>query len=138
MVLIGVLQYAHPGAVAWRHALAVSGWSVLFSALVLTADDRTCGTRRFLAVQTLGDLAAVSAGILYGATSPSVGLLLRPLLILVVVPISLLSVSLGLATALGGTITVRSKIGHGTCFAVTLPARWVEVPLAPREPLVAA
>lgn len=48
-----------------------------------------------------------------------------------------LTISRQLAELMGGTITVRSRVGEGSCFRVTLPLRIGPVEARPSEPLAA-
>ncbi|KAB7772164.1 hybrid sensor histidine kinase/response regulator [Xanthomonas maliensis] len=43
-----------------------------------------------------------------------------------------------LAMAMGGAITVDTKQGHGACFTVVLPLRWVQAPAPVRAPTAVA
>lgn len=79
-------------------ALAVCVTMALFSFVGLRAPARLQSSTTFFVVQTAVDLAGVTVG-LWASTSGVASLLLRPLYMLVIVPASLISVPIGLATA---------------------------------------
>lgn len=92
-------------------ALAVCATLALFSAAGLNAPARTQRSRAFFVVQTMVDLAGVTVG-LWASTSGVASLVLRPMYILVIVPASLISVPIGLATA------ALAVAGHALLFSL--------------------
>ena len=98
-----LLAWLHPGLIAVRPVVGVMLWSMLLSGLGLLAGPETLGSRRYLALQTAGDLIAITIGVGL-ATSGPIALLLRWLFALAIVPVSLISAPVGLATALAATV----------------------------------
>ncbi|HZR81517.1 MAG TPA: HAMP domain-containing sensor histidine kinase [Candidatus Binatia bacterium] len=95
--------------------LGVTAGLCVFSVAALAAGDRVARSRTFLCAQMAVDLAGVTVGIGV-ATHGEVALLARPIYALVVVPASLVSVPIGLATAAGATV------GHAILLAIDVGA----------------